>query len=157
VPAYHAGARYDGARTLTPEDQSRFTYRNGCFELVLFFVNPRSAEVRDVRVGLARFALFNEEGMVGLLTAFGDSIDWGPTPFATWSCSAAGPVLPTQAEMEAVDTLLVLLVDAGSRLIHAVREVSLTLDIGKQLCQGVHAQDALFQEPDGYSRAVGRL
>jgi hypothetical protein len=157
TPAYQVGAPYDIVQTPYPRDEDSFTYRYGRFELALFFVNPRSAEVRDVRLGLARFALLIQDGVVVLLTSFGDSIDWSPTPFSRRFCEPSGDSQPQRECSDELNSLIVLLVDAGSRTIRAVRDVPLAAQTSERLWQGVREQTAAFREPEGYALAVSRL
>jgi hypothetical protein len=157
APVYRVGDVYDAFQTLYPTDESKFSYCHGRFELALCLTSPRSAEVRDVRAAVARFALFIEHAIVVLLSSFGDSIDWMPDQFVLRSCGKSDPSLPPAPSTDGADILVVLLVDAGSRVVRVVREVPLTTDITQALRQGVHEQAALLQEPGAYNRVMEQM
>lgn len=139
--AYRAGEPYHPTRRSWPEI-AQYNYRGGGHELVLFLRQPTSPEVRAARQGLASFAFYADQNLLVLLYAFGDGLPWSDAPFSWHLVPAAERVLPPETRGEERALLTVVLVDATTGIIRALRVVTLSATFTRLLHDAIREQAA---------------
>jgi hypothetical protein len=135
---YEVGKLYS-SRTKWQE-LAQYNYRGGEHELILFLAHPSSKEVSDLQNGISEFALYVENDLIILLYRFGQSIDWSDAPFSIHLVPPAEKVLPNLIADEARALLHVLLVDASTGIIKAMRIISLSNVFSVALHQAINDQ-----------------
>lgn len=142
---YAVGKLYIPGRTSWPEG-GEYNYRGSQHELRLFFRRPSAAEVDAVRQGPAEFGLVAEPWVPGcevlvLLYRFGGDAGWSDAPY---SWHLVPPDQRTRPEPEATAEtralLHVLLVDADTGLVQALRVLTLSPDFTRLLHAAIRAQ-----------------
>lgn len=123
--AYRVGDPYHPTRRSWPE-LAQYQYRGGGHELVLFLRQPTSREVRAARQGLASFAFYADQDLLVLLYAFGDGLPWSDAPYSWHLVPKSERVLPPETRGEERALLSLVLVDATTGIIRALRVVTLT-------------------------------
>jgi hypothetical protein len=127
-------------RTSWPEQSDFNLYDNG-LELRLFFARPSAREVEDVRAGPCEFALRALGDVVFLLYRFGASVAWSDSPFSWWLVPEARRALPSAVDTgETRAVLQVILADAASGIVRALRAVSLSPEFTRALLGAVRVQ-----------------
>lgn len=138
---YRVGELYHPTRRSWPE-VALYQYRGGSHELVLFLPRPTSREVRAVRQGLASFAFYADQNLLVLLYAFGDGLPWSDAPFSWHLLPEAERVLPPETRGEERALLSVVLVDAETGIIRALRVVTLSPTFTRLLHDAIREQAA---------------
>lgn len=156
------GQPYSVRRTVWPE-LAEYNYTQSGHELRLFFSSPSPGEVRAVRKERCDFSLVVEGSAIILQYRFGDR----PTKGIPWSdASFSIHLVPEQyrrvpevdSNPEARAALQVLLIDADTGILKALRFVTLSPDFTRALEGAIQAQ-ALQPWPGrvSYERALQTL
>lgn len=116
-----------------------YNYRGGMHELRMFFNHPSAEEVASVRRGHCRFALTVEQGVIFLLYRFEDAVPWGDAPYSIHLVPEAERQLPAATTTEHA-LLSVILVDASTGLVNAIRAVTFTPGFTQRLHAEICAQ-----------------
>lgn len=164
MPILKVGELYNPNRRRWPEG-AQFQYRGGQAELVLFYPDPSRHEIEAVRKGSSEFGLVVEPPLVVLLYTFGAAkgIPWCDAPFSYHRLKAARPteaVLPPAWEEGSPETraiLQVLLVDASSGILRAMRAVSLSPEFTRTLHRAIWEQAHREEGPGEFDRALNDL
>jgi hypothetical protein len=138
-----------------------FNYYDAGAELRLFFLAPTAAEVEAVRAGSCDFALAPSGDVLFLLYRFGRAgagVPWSETPFS-WHLVPEGrrqlPPAPGEVGPDTRALLQVILTDAATGLVCALRAVSLAPDFTRALFAAVAAQAAApWCGPAAYDRQL---
>lgn len=155
---YEVGKLYSPNRTRWPEAVD-FNYRQGVFELRLFFGSPSSREIRDVERGPCEFALFTEGDLVVLLYRFGQTVAWSDAPYSWHLVPQEQRTLPEAAlGGERRDTMQIILIDAATGIIRALRIVSFSPAFSAALRLAIREQASRPWPGDAeYNRQVQAL
>lgn len=119
------GLPYNPKRRSWPE-VSQYNFRGGEHELALFFASPSRSEVQAVAAGEVELAVYVDQPAIVLLYRFGREgagIPWSDAPYSWHLVPRHERKLPP--ELGGQDTLRIVLVDAGSGLVRALRLVLL--------------------------------
>jgi hypothetical protein len=141
---YKVGQPYNPNVKNWPETP-QYNYRQGEHELVLFFNKPSISETLAVKQGKAEFALTVKDDIIFFLYRFGQPvvINWSDAPY-TWHLvpEAERTILPEQlpATGEKRVLLRIILVDATTGLICAIRIVTLSPSFTSRLNQAILEQ-----------------
>lgn len=141
MTAYRVGALYHPSRRSWPE-VAQYSYRGGGHELVLFLRQPTSREVRAARQCLASFAFYADQDLLVLLYAFGDGLPWSDAPFSWHLVPEAERILPPETGGEERALLSVVLVNAATGIIRALRAVTLSPTFTRLLHDTIREQAA---------------
>lgn len=140
-------------RTVWPE-LAQYNYRSGKHELTIFLNNPTHEEIQDVAMGDSAFALFADQGLIVLTYTFGNAIPWSDAPYSIH-------LLPESDRKLAVDgqsaTMHVVLVDASTGIIKALRLVSMPSEFSMALHNSINQQAAQSFDPRAYDRHLEEL
>ena len=108
-----------------------------------------------MRAGIVRFALVVEGPVVLLLSRFGETIDWGTEPFTMPPGSPAERGWLATPRLDERDALSVVMVDAGTGLVRALRMLVLPANFTYELRRATRQQAAA--ETDVYDAAFEEL
>jgi hypothetical protein len=157
VHQYQVGQLYHPDRRIWPE-RATYQYRGGGHELLLFLESPTAGEITDVRYGDAEFALAVVPPTLIFCYRFG-RMPWSDSPYTVHLVPEAErgeidePVLEEERAL-----LAVILVDATTGIIRALRAVSLSVDFTDALRQAIREQaGAPWEGEAGYDRAIERI
>jgi hypothetical protein len=151
--AYEVGKPYSENRRHWPE-LAQYNYRGGEHELVLFLARPTSDETQAVRRGDAELALFVERSLIVLLYRFGQALPWSDAPYSIHLVPFEQRTLPPETGPEEHALLQIILVDAGTGIIKAMRVVSMSPDFTQTLHNAIRKQ---FDQPFTRSAYNGEL
>ena len=152
---FEVGKPYNAKVRSWPETP-QYNYRGGQHELVLFYSAPTGREVRAVRKGLAQFALYARDGIIVLIYRFGDQ-PWSDAPF-NWHLVPEGErTLPPELEPGESPLLTVMLVDADTGIVKAMRALSLGHDFGQALHAAIREQALAEFNQAAYDRKLGAV
>lgn len=135
---YAVGEPYT-ERTHWPE-LAQYNYRGGEHELVLFFDRPTSKETQAVRKEVVEFALFIERRLIVMLYRFGTAIPWSDAPYSIHLVPSEQRTLPPATGPAEQALLHIVLVDASSGIIRALRVVSLVPEFTQALHRAIREQ-----------------
>lgn len=136
---YEVGKPYIPGRTAWPEGVE-YNFRAGQHELRLFFRSPSAAEVEAVRTGDCEFALVVEGPVIFLMYRFGRSINWSDSSYTWHLVPEDQRELPETAGLLVHAFLHVILLDAASGLVCALRSVTFSPEFTLALHGAIHAQ-----------------
>jgi hypothetical protein len=132
-----------------------YSYRQGQHELVLVLEHPTVQEIEDVRRGRADFALAKVSEILFLLYRFGGSIQWSDCPFNIHVIPPAERVLPPESQRPEISALLsVVVVEAGSGIVRAVRKATLSPSFTTLLHRDIRKQFVQPFDPARCDRAL---
>ena len=136
---YRVGEPYIVGRSAWPE-AVEYNYRSGEHELRMFLRAPTPREIEAVRTGDCAFALAAEGPVIFLLYRFGDSISWSDAPSCWHLVPETERALPESEGPETRALLHVILVDADSGIIRALRVVSFSPTFTRALHVAIRQQ-----------------
>ena len=136
---YTVGEPYNPQVPRWPE-LAEYIFGNGQHELVLFLENPDQDEIDSVNSGPSHLAMVFMESVIFLLYSFDPDIPWGESAYSIHLVPEADRQLPPESIAETESTLNVVLVDAASGIIKAMRTVTLSPDFTGTLHQTVREQ-----------------
>lgn len=155
--AISVGQLYLHGRTHWPEC-TQYNYRGGAHELLLFLGSPSPAEIKSVRQGGARFALHVEQPVVLLLWSFAPGLPWSDASYSWHLVPAHERDLPSADLEEDKGILLrIVLVDAATGLVRAIRAVSLTSAFARALHAAIREQAARVWSEAEYDATLQRV
>jgi hypothetical protein len=134
------GAVYSSAHT-TYDEGARFTYRDGAYDLVLFWSRPTQGETEGFRAQPVDLALYGHGPAGFLLYKMKDVCEWSDVAFNVHLVPEAERQLPDEPAGERA-RLILILVDASDGIIRARRLVSLDKVMTQALKHQMRAQAA---------------
>jgi len=152
-PPLKVGALYRPGRRSYPE-RGQYMLRDDGHELALFFASPSGREVDIMSRGEAEFGLLVRGSVMFFLYRFGSGgeIDWSDVPFSIHRVPKEERAsMPKAAAPGERGRLNVVLIDASSGLVRALRRVSLSAAFTSQLHDAIRAQAASPYDPAVYS------
>lgn len=156
MTAYSVGSLYHPGRTSWPEGP-HYNYRSGAHELLLFYARPSKAEIDDIRKGPCEFAVVERGSAVALCYRFGGQ-PWSDAPYS-WHLVPEGqrdlPSADLEADKRAV--LSVLLVDASTGILRAIRQVTWSPEFTRAMHAAIRRQAEAPWSEMTYHRDVEAL
>ncbi len=144
------GKPYLAGRTSLPEGV-QYNFRSGQHELLMWLRNPSKREVESIRSGEAEFALAVHRSVIFFLYRFGESLPWSDAPYSFHLVPAGQRELPQRLATPETRVLLqVVLVDARSTIVRALRVVSLSPEFSRALHREIAGQVAAPWNPKSY-------
>jgi len=154
---YEVGKPYHPNRRSWPE-RGVYEYRGGQHELLLFWSQPTTKEVEDVKRGPAEFALYTEGPLIVFLFRFGRNTPWSDSPYTIHLTLPDERTLPPPvASTETRILLHVVLVDAATGIIRALRAVTLSPEFTAALQDAIRAQSEQPFHPAAYDAAIAGI
>lgn len=152
------GSLYHPARTRWPEG-SQYTCRAGEHELLLLWPSPRAAEVRGVRSGAVEIAVLVEPPVIALCYRIADACDWSDAPYSIHLVPEPEREPPHQDALAAESRALlrVVLVDAMTGIVRAIRAVTLSPEVTRGLHEAIARQLVAPWDPSAYDAALASL
>jgi hypothetical protein len=136
---YEVGKPYIEGRTRW-EETADYNYRGGEHELRLFLKTPSAEEIEMIRFGLSRFALAVTGPVIWLAFKFGD-LPWSDASFNIHLVPDPERQPPPPLTREQGRALLnVILVDADTGIVQALRLVSFSPAFSNALHKAIQAQ-----------------
>lgn len=121
---YSVGKPYIPGRRNWPEN-CEYNYRSGTHELRMFLRGLTGPEVMAIRRGECEFGLFVQEDIILLLYRFDAAVAWSDAPYSWHRVPEGQRDFPEpHGSPEGRDTLQVILVDALTGIVRALRIVS---------------------------------
>ncbi|MBI5549321.1 MAG: hypothetical protein HY901_36005 [Deltaproteobacteria bacterium] len=154
--AYKVGDLYHPDHRLWPEFV-QYSYRGGQHELVLFLRQPSPQEVQAARTGRADFALVVEPPVLLLCYRFSCGGPWSDAPFSWHLVPASERATPPDPTGEERATLQVVLVDAATGLVQALRLLSFAPPFTAALHRAIRAQALIPWEPRAFDATLSKL
>jgi hypothetical protein len=146
--SYRVGDRYHPDRTFWPE-RGEYNFRQGEHELRLFYASPSKAEIAAVRAGEAHFALLAAPPVIifcyrfAAAPGFEAGIPWSDAPYTWHMVPEDQRTLPLDLPHPTSRALLnIVLVDAGTGIIRALRAVTFSPEFSRALHRAIHDQAA---------------
>ncbi|MBF9135232.1 hypothetical protein I0C86_41010 [Plantactinospora sp. S1510] len=151
--AYRVGGLYNASRTSWNEGTYlRFTAAGP--ELILFFARPSAKEIADLRRGAPWFAWIDSEHVGLLAFKFGTAIPWSDAPYHPGRESE--PVtFDHQGDNHLL--LLVLLVDADTGIIRAMRQVTWPPAFAQRVARSIRRMSATPYSERAFDLALNQL
>jgi hypothetical protein len=129
-------------RTELPE-AIEYNYQSGDHTLLLSMKNLHPKEIEAVRESEAEFGLYSENGIVFLLYRFGEILPWSDSAFSWWNVSEEDRRIPApQANPEERILLKIILVEAATGIVEAIRVTTLSPDFTEKLHYAIRCQAA---------------
>lgn len=153
------GQPYHPGRQSWPE-VAQYQHRGGGHELLLCLACPTGTEVEAVRRGEAEFALYAHEDLIVLLYRFGAAgrgIPWSDAPYSWHLVPAGERALPPDVAGNERALLTVVLVDAATGIIRALRVVSWSPAFTAAVHAAIRAQAARPWSEAVYDAALDLL
>jgi hypothetical protein len=136
---YSVGQLYNPNVRRWPE-KPQFNFRQGGFELVLFYDRPSLTEILEIQSHQAEFALVVQGDVIFLLYRFGTAGLWSDAAYSYHLVPAAEQTPPPELGESDRILLQIVLVDASTGVIKALRAVSLSPDFSQKLVAAIQAQ-----------------
>lgn len=148
------GERYNATLATIPDGTANWRFTTTGVELLLGLSRPSSTEIRDVKTGLAQFALLSADHVLMMAHRFG-TMPWSDAPWEASRQRLAGEE-PGLIEVTASQHLMiqVVLVDADSGVVRAVRHVSWNHAFVEAVRAAIQRQLAVTGDP---SRAQAQI
>ena len=138
---YQVGKPYIPGRAGFPEGVE-YNYRAGEHELLFFFRSPPRAQIKALRTGECEFALVVEGPVIFLMYHFGEAINWSDAPYSWHLVPEDQRALPAPEGPDRRALLQIILVDAASGLVLALRAVTFSPAFTRGLHAAIRAQAA---------------
>lgn len=140
---------------MTPGDGSLFDVESSGHLLRKFLSGPTTKEIADMRKGQARFALWEEGGVIFFLYKFGDQ-PWCDSPFSIHAYPQSRQYVPTYQQGTRA-LLTVLLVDSTSATLEGIRAITLRERTTEALCRMIAKQAQNPMSPAHYHRLAADI
>jgi len=134
------GQLYHPRRTRWPE-VGEYNYRAGAHELRLFWASPSKNEIRGVRKGKPQFALLWQPPVVWFLYHFSSGgCPWSDAPYSIHLVPEAERVPPEPQTGAQRSLLQVVLIDADTGIVQALRAVTFAPLFSQRLARVIQEQ-----------------
>ena len=155
---YVVGKPYNPSRRQW-EERYVYQYRQGGHELLIFLKSPTKEEVKAVESGTPEFALFVQQPTIWFLSRFAPGLTWSDTPYSWHLVLGDEKQIPQEFEREGQRMLLsVLLIDADTGILRAMRAVSLSPDFSRALHAAIQTQiETGYPGDDAFGRNITRV
>jgi hypothetical protein len=135
---------------------AQYNYHSGTHELALFYNRPTSNEIKDVRRGPAEFALYVDGMLIVLLFRFGKTGLWSDAPYSIHLVPSEIRTIPQSMETWS-NALQIVLVDASTGIIKALRLISMPDDFAEALNSAIVKQSTIQFTRARYNGALEDL
>lgn len=156
MPIYEVGKPYNPNVTRW-EELPEYNFRSGQHELLLFFRAPTGAEIESVKTGAARFAFTVEHDVIFLLYEFKPGVNWGDAAFQIHLVKPDERKLPEPEATETRALLSVMLIDADTGILRAMRAITFSPEFTRALHEAIRQQAAAPFDPDTHRARVQRI
>lgn len=148
------GKLYSDRRT-TWEERADFNWRNGAFELRIFMDRPTREEVWAIRKGRSEFALYQDGPALFLLYRFHPGVPWSDASYTVHLVPVEDRSrMPEVGSAQERWLLTVILVDARTGIIQALRQVTFPLELSHALTEAIREQERTPWDEAAYDAAI---
>jgi len=139
-------------------ETAQYNYRRGTHRLELFYSSPSATEVTAIRTGPCEFALYARQPLLVLCFRFKGAGGWSDAPYSWHLLPEEERDLPSaDLEEEKRAMLQVVLVDAATGIVRAIRMVSLSPEFTRALHAAIREQASAPWDSGAYDRALDEL
>lgn len=153
MPVYEVGKLFS-SRTSWPE-MAQYHYMAGEHHLHVFMRQPSEIEVKATKTGMAEFALVVEQDIIFLLYQL-SPIPWSDAPYSWHMVPADQRTLPADVPQGKGALLTVMLIDATTGIIKAIRAVGLGTNFTNTLHAAIRDQAARSFDQPRYDEQLNR-
>lgn len=150
------GAPYVPGRTRWPEG-AEYNFSAGGHELRLFFESPSEAEIKAVRKAPVHLALLVQPPIIDLVWRIDGIGDWSDCPYTWHLVPEQRRAIPETASGQQRALLQIVLVDANTGMLRAIRAVTLPPHATTLLHTAIADQANRPWTRDGYDQALHDL
>lgn len=140
--ALNIGAPYINGITSWPDGNAEYNYLSTGHELRIFWASPTEAEIEAVRRAPMHLGLFVDGSVIDLVWRIEGAGGWSDTPFSIHQVPEASRAIPDATTGEERALLTVLLVDAATGILKAIRALSIPPHATERLHAAIRAQAA---------------
>lgn len=155
MTVFAVGELYSPNRTTWPEG-GQYHYAKGEHHLHLFFRDPSDIEIEAVKGGPTEFALAVEQDIICLLYHF-EPIPWSDSPYSWHMVAADQRTLPEDVPAGMGALLTIVLTDATSGIVQAIRAVGLGTEFTNKLHKAIREQAERSFDQARYDDQLNRL
>lgn len=155
MTVFAVGQLYNPNRTSWPE-VAQYQYAKGEHHLLLFFRDPSDEEIKAVKSSPAEFALVVEQDIISLLYHF-ESIPWSDTAYTWHMVPADQRTLPVDVPAGLGALMTIILIDASTGIVKAIRAVSLGTDFTNALHKAIREQAGKPFDRERYDDQLNKL
>jgi len=135
-----------------------YNYRSGTHELRIFLHDLAVAEISAVESGEAEFAFaYEQPDMLMFLYRFGRVLTWSDAPYTIHLVPEAQRTEPPSLSDDERALLTIILIDAHSGIVKALRVVSLSSELSAKLHAHIQRQAAAPFDEGAYDAALAAL
>lgn len=138
-------------------EAGEYNYRAGTHQLVLFYRDPLDEEVRDIQNGEATFAFAYEQPDILVFLYKFAGMGWSDAPYSIHFVPEAERTLPPVLTGEQRVLLNIVLVDAATGIVRAIRMISLSTLMSRKLHEFIAQQAAAQFDVEAYDVALAKL
>lgn len=151
------GKPYIPGKTSYPE-AGEYNYRSGTHELRIFLGDATAAEISAVESGEAEFAFaYEQPDILMFLYRFGRVLTWSDAPYTIHLVPEAQRAEPPILIGDERALLSIILIDARSGIVKAIRVVSLSSGMSAKLHAHIQRQAAAPFDESAYDAALAAL
>lgn len=156
MPIYQVGALYHPQRTRWPE-RIEYNYRAQTHELRLFLARLTPDEIAAIATGPAELAVVVRLPVILVLCRFGTALPWSEAPYTIHLVPAAERTIPPVLAPDERPLLHVILVEATTGIIRAVRVIALAPRLAQALHTAIREQAAQPWDAAAFDQQLARL
>jgi hypothetical protein len=153
---YKIGGLYHPDKTRW-EERAQFNMRQGHPELLMFFDRPSFDEMLAVKKSPAEFGLARIGGVVFFFYRFGNEIPWSDQAFSIHLVEKDEREVPELGGDNIRLGITVMLVDARTGLIKAIRFMTLSPEYSQELVKLCREDLQRYFDEDNYRGRVGEV
>jgi hypothetical protein len=134
-----------------------YNYVGGFHSLAMMYPYPTAAEVEAVRDGETQFRVTKVDGVIFLLSKFGD-LNWADSPYSWWLNAPENRTIPAVLAPDECITMDVSLIDGSTGITAAQRDTTLTHEVSKTLVEAIRRQAyTRWEGPQAYHKKLGKI
>lgn len=153
---YEVGKPYSNTRSSWPE-AIEYNYLNGQHVLRLFLNNLSAADVDGIGNGPLRLGLVVDKPVLMLVYQFGEVIPWSDAPFTLHMVPEERRQIPPELAPGERAVLSILLIEARSGIVKALRLISFGEIFSRRLHQAIREQAAAPFDQSTYDAKLAAL
>lgn len=150
------GRPYIEGRSSWPE-ASEYNYAANGHELRLFWPSPSDAETAAVRGGRMDLAILVRQPVILLLYRITGACGWSDAPYSWHLVPESHRDLPDEPKPDERALLQIVLIDASTGIVRAIRATTLTPHATNALHRAIRAQSAAPWDAGDYDAALQQL
>ncbi len=156
MPIYEVGKLYHPDKSRWQQGV-QFNLRGGQAELLLFFESPGFHETLAIKKGECEFGVVAIDGVIFFLYRFGSEIPWSDQPFSIHLVPETERIIPVLPNDETRLLMQIMLVDAKTGILKAMRAVTLAPEFSAELLKLVGEQSKKTFDQSDYDGQIAEI